>query len=378
MKQENKQAIAAAAVISAICSNMFLLLPLIAATAHISLGLDLEETGLLGSSFFGGYVIGSLIGLWAVPSIKWSRLVRILMPAYIVIFFITGLFANDLIFLTYSLIFAGMISGLLYNVATCLCADQDSADTAFGARLFTEQILAGLLLFSLPFFITGPNALQLIFYTLAAVYGFGLLTIKYISAGSQKSFTVVANQAAKPLSLALFKLLTFAFYFAGLSAIWAFIEILGQQWGYENGVITQLLSLGVLGGALGAFAATIQGERFGSSLPHILSGAALIVILSIFISGQASLMVSAAVVVLPGVWNYLLAYQLGQLAAFDSTGKLAPFFTPMLGLGAAIGPIAGGMIAERYEMRTLILLTIVIVAIGTAGFAFKSSARGLK
>lgn len=244
MVDDNKPTIIAAAVISAICSNMFLMLPLIAAAAHTALNLTLEETGVLGSNFFGGYVIGSLIGLWAVPNISWSTLIKILVPAYSVSFALCGYFSTNLTGLGFALLGAGIVSGLMYNVATCICADQKNADAAFGARLFSEQVLAGILLFLLPVILGGTQNLSLIFYILAAVYGIGILVFKHIPHASQKSELCIKASAKTSVSFITFKLSIFSFYFAGLSAVWAFIEILGQQWGYEGGTITQLLSMG--------------------------------------------------------------------------------------------------------------------------------------
>jgi predicted MFS family arabinose efflux permease len=118
--------------------------------------------------------------------------------------------------------------------------------------------------------------------------------------------------------------------------------------------IGTVLSLSVIPGIAGAMSAVVLADRLGRKAPHVFS--ALLILIAVFpLSSQPGLAGYAmAVGLIIFAWNFWLAYLLGTLASVDLTGRYSSLYTAALGLGAAVGPAVGGIIAVKSGLKPVL------------------------
>ena len=353
MTRDIKSLIAACALSSA-GAIVYMLSPLIIGGLMDAAALDAGQAGLLLASYFGGYTVCAASGLsWLhrfptrrVTAVALLTLVAGLIP-------MAALGSYNVLMATMALSGAG--AGVCYAVSVALIAATDEPDRNFGYALAAQLTLGGILLFAAPAFFTlkwgfGGTISSIIL----AVLLIGLI-LPWLPRGAAAQATIsdqdISQHSAVPAiggTIGLF------IWFAGLSALWVFIERIGVENALDPVAIGTVLSLSVIPGIAGAMSAVILSDRFGRKAPHIFS--ALLILVAVFpLSSQPGLAGYAmAVGLIIFAWNFWLAYLLGTLASVDLTGRYSSLYTAALGLGAAVGPAVGGIIAVKSGLKPVL------------------------
>ncbi len=353
MKREVKS-LAAACVLSSAGAIVYMMSPLIIGGIIDAAALDAGQAGLLLAAYFGGYTVCAASGL------SWLHRFPTRQTTFVALLMLVGGLAPMAALNSYQVLIATMAlsgagAGVCYAISVALIAATDEPDRNFGYALTAQLTFGGVLLFIAPAVFT-PK------WGFAGTISCIILSVLLISlilpwlprhAAAQASVTEqdVDQFTTTP---AITGTIGLFIWFAGLSALWMFTERVGVESALDPVAIGTMLSFSVIPGIIGAMGAVVLGDRFGRKAPHILSAA--IILAAIFpLSSQPGIVgYGVAVGLIVFAWNFWLAYLLGTLASVDFTGRFSALYTAALGLGAAVGPAVGGIIATSFGLKPML------------------------
>lgn len=361
--------IAAASMISAAGSAVFLLLPLLLGGAAEALALDDERTGLIASSYFLGFLLVCLSAPLWIRRLNWRRVGWAgfgLLSGGLV----AGAYSDNYNLLLTAMALSGIGAGTVFGLAICVISDTREPDRNFGFKLVAEQVIGAALLFMLPVFVTPIWGFKGLMLCLALVLGLLALAIPWLpergaQRDSNRTGVSVGAASSFPVWVALTALMV---YFAGLSGLWAFVERLAADHSISAEAIGQALSIGVIGGGFGALAAGLLADRFGRVWPLLGSTLALGGVLAIYAGPLTALSFTLGTVLFSGVWNFGLAYQMGIVVSLDRKGNLSVLISSFLSLGAIIGPALAGMLISGADYGNVFIFTGVAMVVGLVAF----------
>ena len=353
MTRDIKSLIAACALSSA-GAIVYMLSPLIFGGVMDAAALDAGQAGILLASYFAAYSIFAASGLsWLhrFPTRRVTAVALLMLVAGLIPMAALG--SYKVLMATMALSGAG--AGACYAVSVALIAATDEPDRNFGYALAAQLALGGILLFTAPAFFTPKWGFGgTISSIILAVLLIGLI-LPWLPRGAAAQATLSDQDISQhPAAPAISGTIGLFIWFAGLSALWVFIERIGVESALDPVAIGTVLSLSVIPGIAGAMSAVVLGDRFGRKAPHIFS--ALLILLAVIpLSSQPGLAgYGMAVGLIIFAWNFWLAYLLGTLASVDLTGRYSSLYTAALGLGAAVGPAVGGMIAVKSGLKPVL------------------------
>ena len=361
----SKPVIFATSLISASASAIFLIMPILIGVASETLKLSSEQAGIVASSYFAGYL---LICLSAVAWIRRFNLRIISLIGHVLL--ICGVLASvstknyNLVLAFFFL--AGCGGGILFALCIHILGQTDDPDRYFGVKLTAEQALAAILLFTLPHFVIEKWGFAGMGISLACVFlllGTSSACLPRNVNKTHAQETGNDDMSSRAVWLGLFCLMIFM---GGLSGVWAFIERMANAQGLNSQEIGTALSMGVIGGGCGAFAAALFGDRFGRSTPLALAFSVLSLVLFVLNGSFSAGVFILCCIAFSGLWNYSLAYQMGIVASIDRLGKLGVLMSSALALGAMLGPaLAGSVIrGESYLYVHIIGFSCMLLATG--------------
>jgi predicted MFS family arabinose efflux permease len=240
----------------------------------------------------------------------------------------------------------GLGMGALYALVMAILSDSDEPDRAFGLKLGLETVPGAALLFLLPVAIVpaygfaGVTAAMAVSVLVLGIAGF------FLPVRGVRSIGPTAPLRLENLWLSVFALLASLSFFTGISASWAFLELLADTRSLPAGEVGTALAVAFVICGIGGFIAAIVADRFGRIVPVV----SIIVInwaglwqLSVFANiseyaiGSSLFLFSV---------NFALAYTFGLTAKVDTTGRMVVLSAAVLSIGAAIGPATAGRIIE--------------------------------
>jgi len=344
-----------------------MLLPILLGSAAKYLSLNEEQAGLLASSYFAGFLLVCVSAVVWMRRVNW-RYVGVIGSLILAVGLTASAMTASFQALLGTMAVSGVGAGILYALAICILSGTQNPDRNFGIKLLAEVILAALLLLILPMYVSelwGFKGLMMCVAAVVSVCGFAAfwLPVQGRKANERAGVEGTHLQKNGPIWLALMALMI---YFAGLSGIWAFLERIGTSNGLAIETIGICLSLSLVGGALGAFCAAWWGERFGRTLPLILSTVLLMGGMVMYSTTQNVTAFAVASFVFAYAWNYGLPYQMGIVVSLDQKGSLAVLISSFLSLGAIIGPAVGGMliVSEGFAGLYMAMGLAVVVGLG--------------
>jgi LPXTG-motif cell wall-anchored protein len=166
-------------------------------------------------------------------------------------------------------------------------------------------------------------------------------------------------------------LLALLVFFAGASAVWAFMERLGNNAGYDAQSIAGLLAVSLAFATLGSLVSAVLGKYFGNARPFLFC--LLAILTAMFILGGAESFTSYAVgcCLFTAAFGAGLPFAVAEIAELDVDGRYAVLSVPAIGLGAMIGPGAAGLAYTGDSAATVLSLVgaTMIMAAAMVGFA---------
>ncbi len=362
--------IAAASLLSASGATIFMLLPILLGSAAEYLTLNEEQAGLLASSYFVGFLLVCLSAVFWMHRVNWqyAGITGSLILA-------GGLMASAMVqdyqALLLLMAVSGVGAGILYGLAMCVLSKTKEMDRNFGIKLLAEVALAALLLLILPVYVSerwGFQGLMLSVAGVAFLVGLAAFWLPVHGRVAIETDEADLNKPQKnwPIWLALVALMI---YFAGLSGIWAFVERIGTSSGLQADTIGMCLSFSMLGGALGALCAALWGNKYGRTLPLIVSTLLLLGVIVVYSLPLNVMLFALASFIFAYGWNYGLPYQMGIVVSLDKNGKLAVMMSSFISLGAIMGPAVGGMLIVSEGYAGLYMAMALAIVLGLTLFS---------
>lgn len=375
----NTRHIFAATLMAACGAVVFLCLPLLVGLIMDNLNLSESEAGTVASAYFAAYLLAS------ASSVIWVRRVSPKLSACLAYLCMSsGLgfaaLSPNIASLIASLCLAGIGGGMLFSLGVAIVAASADTDRNYGWMLVAQQLLAAAFLFAVPSWVIPIWGMSGALFSLALISLIALGSVPLIPNNfKQVSATdKLSEKRHSPMAATSVGLLALVVHFAGLSALWAFIERLGVSNNLTATDIGTALSLSMFGGLAGAFLVTRLGDRMGRTKP--LWGATAIFVAVCLGYGLPLnwLLFLVLTTALSFAWNFVLAYQMGIISDLDSTGSGAVLMPAAQGLGAVIGPSLGGWLLVTTGSLAL-LMSVALLCTGTiVVFSILASNSNLK
>ena len=339
----------------------YLMMPLLIGSAAEQLKLVESQLGILASLLMSGATISALLAIFLVRRFHWKKLAAFTLSMMVIGTGGTLMTQDSFSHFLAAVFLISVGGGATYSLSLTILSDNGQPDRVFGYCIAAQVSFQVLGLLILPVFIEnhGLNALLLFLLVLDIS---GLYVIRFLpSAGKSpilhNPFSVFMQGRV------VYALLGCMFFFFNVGCFWAFIERMGNAFGFSAQTIGNSLAIGVSMGIVGSLAASWQGNRRGRLEPMMISAIGTVVsviLLSVSIKLAVYIL---ALAIYNFVWNYSLAYQYSVVASVDASGRgiaVAPAFHA---LGATIGPAVAGLVITSdnfLPLNILVALSVII------------------
>ena len=364
---EDRGAFLAACVTSAVGSLVFNAFPLFLSATADQYGLNLEQIGWLASIYLIGFAAITLVApIWMNLS-DW-RISGIVSGVLMVGAVISWGFTDNvtLVYAAYCILGAG--AGMVFTIGLTILARARDPESAFGVKLMWEMGLAGLVMFLMTKWIIASFGFTgFVIGTAVAYIACMAVVIKLPDnflkreRGLDEERAVIERINPLPAWIAIVALFI---QFAAFSALWGFMEAIGDTRGLSNETIGTILTFSIVAGFAGASLAAWLGNRYGHIWPLNagLVFAIVAVVLLAYERGTAAYVFSACVI--NGMLQYTIAYQMGLVAHNDYSGRIGVMIPFILASSASVGPPIAGTIAEAQGF-TLVYWGFVAITVVT-------------
>lgn len=263
---------------------------------------------------------------------------------------------------------AGAGEGIAVGFAFAAMGRAANPDRAFSFYLVAGALFSSLVLYFLPDLLSaiGPKGIFIINGLLAVA---ATMSLFYFPDGRDEDdmFATAATIDRKLAALAL--LCVFLFFFA-VGAIWSYAERIGLNNGLDAAVIAKGLSLGTLAGVAGAGLAGILPQRWGRTLPLLLSGVITIASFQMLLGSVPATSFVVAVILMLFGWNFAQPLLSGICCEADRCGRVVCAMGAIQTFGTGLGPAAAGATLHNGDFTSAIwgscavlLASIVVVVI---------------
>jgi predicted MFS family arabinose efflux permease len=248
-----------------------------------------------------------------------------------------------------ALALAGVGLAISFASAITLIGDTSQPNRNFGVLILAQVGLAAAVGVALPVVDEGWGFSGIM--VLFAVISVGNLgCARWLPTRGVKEIAAMSNSspaASKaPVIVGLFAYLVF---YVSLAAVWAFLELIANEFGISDARVSVVISSSLLIGGFGALGAMLVGGRVRPAT-GIAVGAIGMMLATLMLLGTLSYGVYfAAVCLFQVTWNFGIAFQLGLIATLDISGRFVVLSTAFATAGAVLGPALGGILAASTE-----------------------------
>jgi len=274
----------------------------------------------------------------------------------------------------------GIGVGGLYALGMVVMGDSENPDRAFGIKLGLEAVPSTLLLFTLPVLVIPIYGFTGMAYAMAVTclaIGLlsGLLPSRGVKCGTSlspslaqvdKNVSAVSESSLVPLALSLLALAAGIIFFSGITATWAFLELMGTNKGLPADKVGVALAVGMITSGIGGFVAAWLGTRIGRNLPLIAMVIVNIVSLLLIWQSTSLMPFSLGVALFTSCVNYGLAYFFGLSAEVDFSGRFVVLSATTLSLGGVFGPALGGRLMEGQGFEAVLSFSAICTILSLA------------
>jgi predicted MFS family arabinose efflux permease len=299
-----------------------------------------QQAGAVASANMYGAAFGALLIVLVVRRIRWKPASIMLLLGLIVVDLASMLVANPTALIAIRF-FHGFVGGMLVGTGFSVMARTEQPDRSFGMLLFVQFGLGGLGVMVIPRLVPTFGTAVLF----ASLIAFSLVTLAmlpflppYEVDEETRRARAAAHRGVRRLPLG-FTLVSIFLFQAANMGLYAYIIGLGEHYGLGLPFISGTLGIAAWLGLVGAGLVVVVSDRFGY-LKSLLAGILLTVIgtWALLYSSVPWVWVTANCLV--GItWAYAIAYLLGLMSRFDTTGQMAALGGFASKMGLASGPV---------------------------------------
>jgi len=337
---DRPQAIAGAILLSCLGVLAVMLMPVLIG-ALVAAGIPDQQAGFIGAAEALGTALGCVLAAFWIKRVDWR-----LAAAFAVIIVVAGNLLTAIVLDVNTLLLLRFLTGLLgegtaFAVAMSVLGMTTQKDRNFGFAI-AAQVMVGVLAFQLniPREIWGIAGVVV---PVAIFAGLIMITVPWIP-----NLTPVAAATDTPVSskipgLALVALATMLIWCTGLGAIWAFIQLIGENGGIGAVQVGQALGISTLLGTTGALAAAWLAGRVGRLLPVTIALLVQVAMLTLLRGEMVWLQFLLTAATFQIFWNMIGPYLMGTIAMSDTSGRAAVLIPAAQIGGFFVGPVIAGL-----------------------------------
>jgi len=260
---------------------------------------------------------------------------------------------------------AGLAEGVLVWVTTCVIVRSAAPDRLAGIFLVVQTLAQAAVAAVLALLVIPRAGWPGGFVVLAVVTLLPLLLMRGLPSGVPP---LVASGSQRP-PFALSTLLALAVPFlqmGAIGALWAYLEPLGRDAGFDaeaaQTVISGVLLMQVIGGACAALVV-----RRWNAVPALLGGSFVIAAIGLAIhalGGPAATRFAALCAAFGFAWLFLMPFHIRLAFRADAAGRVAVLVPAMQLLGSAFGPLVASLIVTGDDARPVPLVCASFAVLG--------------
>ena len=335
-------------VISALGALTYNLLPLFLGTAQDFRGLSDQAVGILGSSFYLGFTLATTTAFFWIRRFSWRVVTFSAIPVAAGTLIAAG-FTGSYLLMTLLVAIAGGAFSILYGIGTTVLGDSSRPARWYGLKIASEAGLGAILLLILPGAVIERWGFAGLMVAMAGV----LILLSPLLAGlptrGSKGEEAIrqhgAASLAPPLRLALWLGLAgvLAYLFC-TTMIWAFVERVANDAGFEAVATGNILSLSLVLAIGGSLSAMALGDRFGLLAPLATSVALLLTSLLLMAGIDSLTSYAVAACLFTFAFGLGIPYTVTVVADLDVDGRFVVLTVPAIGIGVMLAPALGGVL----------------------------------
>jgi len=361
-------AVASAVIISSVGGFFYNAMPTFLGSLSESLGFDEQQLGFIASAFLFGAMFSATSGIFWMRRAGWKLS---LLAAFVLTTcaYVSCLFTNSLFAIVILLFFAGCANGVFYSISLLSISDTRNTERNFGFCIVGGVLLAAVGLYAFPV-VNRQWGFEGVIATLIAITSLVVIELPWFPDHGTKGTETKEGRALGPVYPVFIGIGAMCVLYLGLSGIWAFIGRIADTASIDSTDAGTALAIGMALGAVGAFLASIIGNRFGNVKPMWLGTVGIIAGIAFLVNLKSFLIYTIAAFLIQSGWNFALPFQLGAISNADKSGRFVPLITTAMGGGATIGPSLAGVLILARGYGSLCLMSIVVISASVAGFTW--------
>lgn len=270
-------------------------------------------------------------------------------------------------------VIAGAGEGIAIGFSFAALGRARNPDRAFSIYLVAGALVSSLILFTIPSMLEWLTP-RGIFIANGLLAGGAALSLFRFPDGREEDDIFSAGGRINRM-LALSALLAVFLYFFATGAIWSYIERIGMTSGLRPSVIAQGLSLGTLAGVAGAGLAGLVPQRWGRTLPLVVSGVISVASFQMLLGRVPETSFFLAAILLLFGWNFAQPLLSGICSEADRCGRVVCAMGAIQTFGTGLGPAAAGATLRGgdFTMAIWSACAILIVSLAVVVFAIRQT-----
>ncbi len=366
-----KTAILAGCLISAFGALVFNILPLLLGSVQDGLGFSDKQLGFLTSAYFVGFTLSTISAYYWVRKTHWQKgatLLTVLTLLVCVLLMLTQKFSLYLFLVA----LLGASTSAVYAIGTTYLGDTENPARSYGFKIGAEAALGAILLLFLPPLVVAQWGLQGLLVSMLVVFFILSLSIFWLPAKGIKDsdeFQAGIEDGDNLIVPIILSLVALFIFFAGISALWAFIERIGNDAGFDAADIGTALSISLVFAMGGSFFAGGIGDRFGFLTPVV--AAFIVLIAGLFaLQGVGYNYYFIGVCLFALAYGFALPVQVTIVSCFDANGEFVVLTAVSIALGGIVGPAVAGFLKSADSNINILLFTGSAVAVSVLIYSY--------
>jgi predicted MFS family arabinose efflux permease len=365
----------AASVASTIGGLPFNALPVMLGSLADSFALDPRSVGLLGSTCFAGYLVGTLAAPLWINRMNWRVLTVASAAGTAGSFALSSqVSALPTLYAVWALI--GFFASTMTSLGMRILSDLPNKVRAYGVRQGVELSVTAAVLFALPPLVISVWKYPGAALALAAVVALLALSALRVPARPLLPLPPAAERRRALPAASWGCMVIFFLFLAGNIALWAFLERIGAGLKIapaEMGLVFAVLKL--LGGAAAFFVAWI-GERGGHRLPYWVVLAVIGIGLALLVGAETFLPFALGAWIWEFAFTCGCVYQAAAIARSDPAGRAVMLVPAVFALSSMVGPAVAGQLAAGGSYGGVLALAAVCSVVPALAYQFWQPAAG--
>ncbi len=369
----SKVSIAAVSYAAAVGALLFNTLPVLLGALSTTMNLDVNQQATFASVGLMGTFVTILTAVFWVRRVDWRKITVACTLLAVSAWMLMLQFQNYDALLVL-IFFVGVFNAGIYAPAIACLGDTTDSTRAFSAAITLQVLVAALSLYIVPAILVptwGFAGVIVLNVLLTAVLlplsfllpRFGAPSSPRTQEGPDANHKSSALSLLKGARMPMIGLGAMALFYLGLNGAWAFLEFIGTSADLAPETIGFGLSISMIVGAAGAFMSGVIGDRYGRTIPLVVTSLLFFVFVIAIRMPQTGLVFAVALIIFNIGWNFGISYQLSIIAKSDITGKLFVLIPAAQTIGGVFGPIVTSAATGKLGLDGVYIILIGSVVV---------------